>query len=87
VLGTDIPRRVPRREDKPFYKDKPEYAEDSLNRALEVGQITREDYQLIKLYVRELKAEQGISDILDRFLSFRLHYESQAGAHEFSLKS
>jgi site-specific recombinase XerD len=72
VSDTEIPCRAPRREDKPFYKDKLEYAENTLNRAIEEQRITKEDYQLIKLYVRELKAEQGISDIRERKLIYIL---------------
>ncbi|MEI7434046.1 MAG: tyrosine-type recombinase/integrase [Methanomicrobiales archaeon] len=69
---SDIPRRAPRREDKPFYKDKPEYADHTLNRALEEGQILREDHQLIRLYTTELKATEGICDIRERKLIYIL---------------
>jgi len=57
---TAVRRRAPRREDRPFHTVKPEYADNSLARALAEGWITPDDAQLIRSYVREQKATEGI---------------------------
>lgn len=51
---------APTTRDRPFHLQKPEYADRSIDAALSVGKVTAEDTQLIRTFIAELQATQGI---------------------------
>ncbi|MEN6610892.1 MAG: hypothetical protein ABFC24_08615, partial [Methanoregulaceae archaeon] len=50
----------PTTRDRPFHLQKPEYADHSIDAAVSVGRGTKENAQLIRAFIVELRATQGI---------------------------